>query len=143
MEEHRSRLARQASIGRDSGMRLRMTWEDGLSVTVHSWDAVSAITNLRVNTLRIYWAQGKLNDDFVCMNPLSGVVEKCNFHEIQKARRGPAPNPERIRRNTRDVSQLHARLQQQQARLTEAEAHVQRIKVEIANLSQRIEQWNS
>jgi hypothetical protein len=90
------KLLRQQQLGKDSGMRLRLQWEDGYAITVHSWEAAAAIINVKENTLRQYWSQGKLAEGKECQNPNTLMSELCFFIEDTKARRGPAIDPERL-----------------------------------------------
>lgn len=120
--EQQNRLNRQVNLGRDSGMRMRLTWEDGFSIVVHSWEAVSAIFGVSKRAMRERWYSDRISDGCACPNPNTGLRELCMFEELQKPRRGPPMDPsgkvlreraylnDRLRRAEQRVASIRAAL---------------------------------
>lgn len=124
--ERQSRLNRQVILGRDSGFRLRLTWDSGFTVTVHSWEAVSAIMGVSKDAMRQYWYQGKLAEGYESQNPSTGITEKCWFEELAKARRGPPMDPNNAKR--RERAYLNDRLRKAEKRVLQIKQLLEELK---------------
>jgi hypothetical protein len=109
--EQQSRLDRQCKLGRDNGMRLKLRWESGFTVTVFSWEAAAAITGKSKYTMRVYWHDGRLAEGLMSINPSSMRPELCFFTEEQKARRGAKPDkPNQIRKLEEQLAKAEAKV---------------------------------
>lgn len=105
--EQAAELRAVMDLGKDTGMVISMVWRD-YEATVHSWDAVAALTGLAPSTLRVYKhrnslrsvqknaslyrkgiiAQEKRPISVVAQNPLTGEWDDCEITLVAPARRG-------------------------------------------------------
>ena len=90
-----NRLARQLSLGRDTGLRMKIIWEDGFSVIVTNWDQAAAVTGYLKGTIRQYYYDGRLSS-VTCKNPKTGLVQPATFVVLEKAFKGPAKSREQL-----------------------------------------------
>lgn len=94
-------------IGKDTGMVISMVWRD-YEATVHSWDAVAALTGKSPSTLRVYKHRNNLRDvkknvelyrkgilahsarplNTLAQNPVTGEWDDCEITLVTPARRG-------------------------------------------------------
>lgn len=129
--ERKNRLARQLNLGRDNGMRLKLTWESGFTVTVHSWEAAAAVLGrIKAGTLRQYWYKSSLFDEhlkngYECQNPDTYAHERCYFIMEQNARRGP-PTSEAAQKRREEMARI--KVEQRKLKLEKAELELQRLR---------------
>jgi len=109
--EQQGRLERQKNLGKDNGLRLRLQWDSGFSVVVHSWEAAAAITGRNKLTLPVYYSSGRLAEGLMCRNPDTYRFEECFLTVEQPGKRGAPADPTVKRRKLAELDAKIARAQ--------------------------------
>jgi len=132
--EVKNRLDRQTQLGVDKGMRLKLAWQSGFTVTVHSWEAAAVIlkqgityrsdSNSKASSFRQSFYAGRYADGVECQNPDTLRHELCFITLEQNARRGAPRDPEVTQRKRVEL----------QAKITKLEQKLEEAKKDLAAL---------